>query len=335
MGRLLVRVRSIAATSALLLGILGSPARAQNAAAETLFADGERLLKEGKVAEACDAFDASNRVEARAGTLINLGLCREQNHQLASAWSAFKDALSRAKDPKKKEIAGQRVASIEPRLSFLTISVPDESRVDGLVVTRGGSPVDPALWNRAIPVDGGTYVISGKAPGHEEWSTTVEVPVELGKVSVDVPRFKELVKLVTPPGPPVGPTPPSPPPPKDLGATEPGMFTTKRKVAIGVAGVGVVAVGAAVLLGIQAKGLQDDAYALCPDPKVPCSRGDDANDLMDRGRSKATAANIAYGVGAAAVIGAAVLWFVGAPERADARVSVTPRSNGLDVMVRF
>lgn len=332
MGRLLARVRSIAATSAVLLGILGAPARAQNAAAETLFADGERLLKEGKVAEACDAFDASNRVEARAGTLINLGLCREQNHQLASAWSAFKDALSRAKDPKKKEIAGQRVASIEPRLSFLTISVPDESRVEGLVVTRGGSPVDPALWNRAIPVDGGTYVVGGKAPGHEEWSTTVEVPAELGKVSVDVPRFKEMAKLVTV-TPPVGITPPTPP--KDVVTPAPSMFTTKRKIAIGVAGVGVVAVGAAVLLGIQAKGLQDDAYALCPDPKLPCPRGDDANDLMDRGRSKATAANVAYGVGAAAVIGAAVLWFVGAPEHADARVSVSPRANGLDVMVRF
>lgn len=333
MGRLQVRARSIAAISALSLCMLGTSARAQNAAAETLFADGERLLKEGKIAEACDAFDASNRVEARAGTLINLGLCREQNSQLASAWSAFKDALSRAKDPKKKEIAGQRVASIEPRLSFLTISVPDESRVDGLVVTRSGSPVDSALWNRAIPVDGGTYVISGKAPGHEEWSTTVEVPVELGKVSVDVPRFKELVKLVPTPDPKV--ETPKPDPTKDAVVPAVSMFTPKRKVAVALAGVGVVAVGAAVVLGIQANGLQDDAYALCPDPKVPCPRGAEANDLMDRGRSKATGANVAYGVGAAAVVGAAVLWFIGGPERADSRVTVSPRGRGLDVMVRF
>jgi serine/threonine-protein kinase len=320
------------AISALVLGVLGDPARAQSAAAETLFADGERLLKDGKVAAACDAFEASNRIEARAGTLINLGLCRERNHQLASAWSAFKDALSRAKDPKKQQIAGQHVASIEPRLSYLTISVSDESRIDALTVTRNGSMVDPALWNRAIPVDAGTYTISGKAPGHEEWSTTVEVPIELGKVSVEVPRFKELVKLAPPP--------PDPEPSPNDSATDvvtrsPGMFTPKRTIAVGLAGAGVVAVGAAVVLGIQAKGFRNDAYALCSDPAVPCARGDEANALMDRGRSRATGANIAYGVGAAAVIGAAVLWFVGAPEDSEKRVSITPQARGLRLTVSF
>ena len=135
------RASWIAATSLVVVALLTfgtRPAAAQNAAAEALFSDGEKLLKEGKVAEACDAFEASNRLEPRAGTLVNLGTCREQNHQLASAWSAFKDALSRAKDPKKKKIAETRIKSIEPRLSYLTISVADESRVDGLVVSRDG-----------------------------------------------------------------------------------------------------------------------------------------------------------------------------------------------------
>ncbi|MBL9019535.1 MAG: hypothetical protein JNL83_35425 [Myxococcales bacterium] len=328
-----LRAPSIAAISLILLSISAAPAHAQNAAAEALFSDAERLLKEGKVAEACEAFEGSNRLEPRAGTLINLGLCREQNQQLASAWSAFKDALTRVKDPKKKQLATARVAAIEPKLSYLTISVPDESRVEGLTVTRNGKPVDPALWNRAVPVNGGSYKIGGSAPGHEEWSTTVDVPLELGKISVEVPRFKEITKLVEPPPPPPPSTVTVPPPAEDRDS--PSMFTGKRKLALGVAGVGVLAVGAAIVLGTQANGFQDDAYALCPSPSVACTRADEANDLMEKGRSRALGANIAYGVGGAAVIGAAVLWFTGAPSARERRVSIKPRANGLDLAVRF
>jgi hypothetical protein len=310
---------------------------AQNAAAEALFSDGERLMKEGKLAEACDAFAASNKIEARAGTLLNLGQCREQNGQLASAWSAYKDAITRAKDPKKSQVANERTAAIEPRLSYLTISVPDESRVDGLALTRNGSPVDAVLWNRAIPVDGGTYVISGHAPGHEEWSTTVEVPKEKGKISVEVPRFKDLSKLVTPP--PATPKSELEPVDDDEDTVPaPSMFTSKRKIAIAVGGVGVAAIAAGVFLGIQAKGYQDDAFALCPNPASPCADGDRANDLIDKGQSRALVANVSYGVGAVALIGAGALWFLGAP-KAEAAVAVTPRAGSgtaaIDLTVRF
>ena len=315
--------------------LFGSPrAHAQNAAAEALFTDGERLMKDGKLAEACEAFEGSNRLEARAGTLINLGLCREKNGQLASAWSALKDSLARVQDPKKQQFAIARVNAIEPRLSYLTISVGDESRIDGLVVTRNGQAIDAVLWNRAIPVDGGTYVIAGRAPGHEEWSTTVVVPIEKGKVSVEVPRFKEIAKLVTPP-----PTSTTNTPEDDVENEEPtgtpSMFTSKRKLALGVGAVGVVALAGGVVFGLQAKGFEDDAFALCPDPQVACPDGDRATELSSKSASRGLFANISYGVGAASLIGAGVLWFLGAPVAADANVAVTPRANGLDLTVRF
>ncbi len=312
-------------------------AYAQNAAAEQLFGDGERLLKEGKVVEACEAFAASNRIEARAGTLINLGMCREQTGQLASAWSAYKDALTRAKDPKKQQAANARIAAIEPRLSYLIISVPDESRVDGLGLTRNGIPVDAVLWNRAIPVDGGSYVIAGHAPGHEEWSTTVQVPREMGKVSVEVPRFKDLKKLVT-----IEQQPAKPEPEHvedDEPVPAPGLFTTQRKVALGVVGVGAAAIAGGIVLGMQAKRFEKDAYALCPDAGSPCTDGNRANGLIDKGHQRALFANISYGVGAAALIGAGVLWFLGAPTTPEANVALIPRAGvgmaAIDVTVRF
>src|SRR5690242_3609160 len=329
---------SIAAISAVAIILTSSsPVFAQNAAAESLFNDGERLMKEGKLAEACQAFEASNRVEARAGTLIDLGLCREQNHQLASAWSAFKDALNRVKDPKKQQLATEHANAIEPKLSYLTISVPDESRVDGLALTRNTHPVDPLLWNRAIPVDGGTYVIAGHAPGHEEWSTTVDVPDEGGKISVEVPRFKDLVKLMTPVA--AQPKPEPPPVVHDQPEAGGGMFTMRRKIAVGVGSVGVAALATGIVLGIQARGFEADAVKLCPDPAVPCNDGSRASALTDKGHSRAVAADVTFGVAAASLIGAGVLWLVGAPVDSDSSVAVTPRVGGgtavLDVTGRF
>jgi hypothetical protein len=331
---------SIAAISAIAIILTSSPpVFAQNAAAESLFSDGERLMKAGKLVEACQAFEASNRVEPRAGTLIDLGLCREQNHQLASAWSAFKDALNRVKDPRKQQLATEHANAIEPRLSYLTISVPDESRVDGLSLTRNAVAVDPLLWNRAIPVDGGTYVIAGHAPGHEEWSTTVEVPDEGGKISVEVPRFKDLVKLMTP----VASRPKPEARPRVVqdqpAAVGPGMFTTRRKIAVGLGGVGVAALATGIVLGIQAKGFQHDALELCPEPATPCDDGNRASALTDKGHSRAVLADVSFGVAAASLIGAGVLWFMGAPVDSDRSVAVTPQvgagTAALDLTVRF
>src|SRR5215471_13426301 len=60
------RALSIAAISLL----VSARAHAQSAEAEQLFSDGDRLMKQGKLGEACDAFEASNKLETRAGTLI-------------------------------------------------------------------------------------------------------------------------------------------------------------------------------------------------------------------------------------------------------------------------
>jgi hypothetical protein len=313
-------------------------AAAQNSDAEALFTEAESLESAGKIGEACDAFEASNRIEPRAGTLIRLGQCRENQKHLVSAWSAYKDALTRVKDPAKRQLAEQRIAALEPRLSYLTVLVPDESRIDGLEIKRNGKALDPALWNRAAPVDGGVYTIIGHAPGHEEWSTTVEVAPESDKASIEVPRFKELRKLVD-----------ETPPPDDknkkidddeIGSDTPSMFTGKRKAALGVAGVGVVALAGGIVFGMQAKSLQSEAEELCPNP-VGCANAAEAQEKNDSGHSKALLANVAFGVGGAAVIGAAVLWFTGAPKATSAEESVgvaphiAPGYTGVSVRLKF
>jgi hypothetical protein len=301
--------------SIVVISALAGRAAAQSAEAEGLFNEGDRMMASGKIAEACDAFEASNRIEQRAGTLVRLGECREQNHQIASAWSAYKDALTRAKDPRKREIASAKAAALEPRLSYLTVSVPEESRVDGLQLTRNGQLLDRGLWNRAVPIDGGTYVIGGRAPGHEEWTVTVEVPVESGKASVDVPKFKEIAKLVE-----LSKTD------GDEETDEPRpakLWTPKRKIAVGLGAGSVLALATGAVLGVQAHNKQSSADALCPDPSAPCRDALRADDLNHSGHTFALGADAALGLGAGLAIAAGVLWFVGAPEQATT-VAITP-----------
>lgn len=190
-------IAAISVAFGILFGI--SRAHAQNAQAENLFDEGNKLMADGKLAQACTAFEASNRIERRAGTLIRLGECREQNHQFASAWSAYKDALNLATDPRKRKFATDKAAALESRLSFLTVAVSDSSRIRGLVVTRDGVSLDPMLWNRALPIDGGDYVIVAQAPGYKAWPKTVHVPVDGAKLRIDVPALaKAIVKSALP-----------------------------------------------------------------------------------------------------------------------------------------
>jgi len=84
---------SILAIAAWLIIASPTPARAQSAEAEVLFREGKRLMKEGKLAEACDKLEASDRLESSIGTLLNLADCREKNKQLVSAWLAFHKAV--------------------------------------------------------------------------------------------------------------------------------------------------------------------------------------------------------------------------------------------------
>jgi len=334
------------AAAALPRAAIAQPATA-SVEAEALYQRGHALLKAGKTAEACDAFDASLRVEASTGTLLNLARCREESGQLATAWALFLRAASSAQNEGARARAAEarrRAQSLEPRLSQLTLSVPEASRISGLEVTRDGQPIDPLLWNQGVPLDGGVYVIEAKAPGNEAWSTRVTVPAEGGRVSVEVPRFKSLSELAS--GEPPAAAPASDEPraaarpaaAARAAAPTPGRWTTLRFAAAGSAVVGVAAIAAGAWFGAAASDAAERANALCP--TGACSDPEGLR-LADESRSKALTANVSFAVGGAAVVGAAVLWFLGAPDDPDDRrtLALVPvmsaSASGLAVRGRF
>lgn len=284
---------------------LAAPAAAQNVEAEALFRDGKRLMKEGKLGEACDKFEASERLESSVGTLLNLADCREKNGQIATAWGLFLEAERQTRSDKSQKALGKtardRAGKLEPRVSYLIINVPDDSRVDGLVITRNGEPVDELTWNRAIPVDGGQYLIAGKAPGHEEWSTSVTVDAEKDKESVDVPKFKSLPAVVDDPK----QLPVEDPEDPDGIERPPGSsgMSGKRKVAIGVGVLGVVALGAAGYFELDAR----DLYQASVDETDDARQDALYQDAVSRRKLA-----IGTAIGGGVCVGvAAFLWFTG------------------------
>lgn len=116
-----------------LLLALGVPAgaRAEQASdpamAQTLFEAGCALMADGKVDEACSKFEASNKLDPSAGTLLNLGRCYEAQGKTASAWAAYKRAIgiARSTGHVRHLQAGEELSgSIEPRLSKLVVRAP-------------------------------------------------------------------------------------------------------------------------------------------------------------------------------------------------------------------
>jgi hypothetical protein len=303
----------------------GGRARAQSPEAEVLFSDGNRLMTEGKLAEACEAYAASNHIEPRAGTLLRLGECREKNQQLASAWSAYRDALARAQNPRYRVLARAKVNTLEPRLSTLTMVVADDHRVDGMTVVRNGAVFDAVLWNRPLPVDGGDYVIIGRAPGFQEWQTTVHVPVEGGQITVEVPRLDAL---------PAAPAPPPPPAPVEparpvevVAAAHPS-----RVVPIAVGAGGLALLGGALGFELSAESKYSDAKA---ELKSQTHR----NALYD---SANTRRYVAEGLAAGGITaGAAAVWLYlrdrehAPPAKLAQSVEVVPTASGLAVWGRF
>lgn len=188
---LLVAVLSVVAPRA-------SFAQSLIAQAQSLFDQGQELLSAGKFAEACAAFQASHKLDPAVTTLLNLADCRAQNAQLATAWGHFLEAERMANATANKKlatIAARHAARLKPRLSKLVIVVPPDHQLPGLLLLRGDEPIDSATWNHALPVDGGPYQLTAKAPGRQPWTTTIQIKPERDVQTIEIPSFSVESRL--------------------------------------------------------------------------------------------------------------------------------------------
>lgn len=331
----LVRPRWIALLFTLEVLVAAPAAHAQSAEAEVLFREGRRLIKAGKLEAGCDKIEASEKLESSVGTLLNLGDCREQAGRYASAWAAFKKAESTAKirggDEKRRNEASKRALRLEPKLSQLVIMVP--TKISGLVVKRDDEVIDAAMWSTPLPLDPDTYTVTAEAPGYKPWKTEVNVGTKLRRVVVTVPMLERAPEPVraqeklAPTELPAAAVVIPPPAVVVEKRSSPSMWTTSRKVALGVGVLGLAAAGTGVYFGMRSKDLEDRANEVCPgticdDPT--------ALDDNDKAQDYARNANILYAAGGALVVASAVIWIVGGPDQ-EVRVSPTVGAGGAGV----
>jgi len=171
----------------------GAQSASDSATAQALFDRGKALMSAGKYTEACPAFEESERIEARSGTLLNLAACYEQMGRLASAWSTFLEAAALAKatgNADRERGARERAAALAPQLSNLTINAPSAVLTPGLEISRDGRIVGAAQLGLALPANAGAHVVSAKAPGRKPWRTTVTVRGGASTTTVDIPDLE-------------------------------------------------------------------------------------------------------------------------------------------------
>lgn len=315
------------AFAAVLLSSSGAFAQSAGAQAEILFRQGRDLMAAGKIAEACSSFQESQKLEPTVATLLNLAACREKNGQLATAWGLFLDAERQTRsatsaDRQLHDSAAKRAASLEARVSKLEIDVPDASKVDGLEIKRDNERIGSATWNRALPVDGGTYTISASAPDSQTWSTQITIANEHDSKKVEIPKLTAAPAQVT-----AAPTTTisNSAARTDLNEQRSPSSGPSRAVPIAIGAGALVLLGGALTFDLWG----DSTYS---DAKAETTNQARRDDLYNSANTKRYTA-IGLGVAGVAAGGVAV-WMLlrgGEHEADETAIHVVPTLNGLAI----
>jgi hypothetical protein len=107
---------------------------------------------------------------------------------------------------------------------------------------------------------------------------------------------------------------------------EPSSWTARRKLALATALVSVAAAGGGGALAYSAHTKDREASTLCP--QAACADASTANALVHAARTRASEADVAFGLAAIAAVGAGLLWFRAAPPRHLHDVGLAPMIGG-------
>lgn len=281
-------------------------ARAQGssskAAAEALYQQGKSLFDAQKYAEACEKFDASQKLDPAIGTLLFLGDCYEKQNKKASAWASFKEAasLAQARNDDRQKIAEVRAAALLPQVSRLIIRVSEPTlALERFTLRRDGVEMPTASLGAPLPVDAGTVKLEAVAAGHEPYVTTVTVPDGGKEITVDIPMLTARA------GPTPSPLPTVPEPDTSAEEADDGSASTALLVsgiAVGALGLAGVAVGSA--FGIMARDSRDASLMRCRTETFCSAEG---VTLRDDAQDEATVSTITFIVGGVLAAGGITL----------------------------
>jgi hypothetical protein len=185
----------------LALVLAAAPAHADEAGdrAVQLFKRGRELMGQGKIAEACQAFENSLVLDAVLGTKLNLGECMAKLGRNADAYRMFeaaeKDATSQ-NSPGRAKYAREQLTALKSKVAFVRLTI-DEPSLTGLTLELGpvGSPrpLPRDVWGEPHVVDPGAIVVVARAPEHVD----LEVKQSIAAGAEATLRIAKLERVTT------------------------------------------------------------------------------------------------------------------------------------------
>lgn len=286
--------------------LCGLAAAAHADRADQLFKKGKKLLAEKKYAEACTAFEQSDRIDPEIGAKLNVARCYQEWGKLATAWRWYIDAeqmASKAGDERAPKIRAL-IDDLDRDVPRLTLRLPPDAITERVEIRLDGVALEFATLGDERRVD----------PGRHEIDTVVDGEGSPRKITVDRGSKLEVPLQV-----PTRRSPPRPAPdrPAPVAAPATDRGRTRRLIGLGASGAGAVAVGFAGILTLRAR--SDYQHALAGYCSGAIDMCDDTG--LSRTHSARHRANIATAVtlgGLAAVAAGLVVYFTTpAAERGD------------------
>ena len=192
------------------------------------------------------------------------------------------------------------------RVEITATPVETELSIDGNVVASH-------RLNLHVPNDRGIHVLSASAPGYVTWKGAMIVRGEGAIVTVIVPPLGDAKSVAAAGG----------------GAN----LGWKRIAALGLGGLGALAIGGGLAAAISAKSRYDDASTHCD--ATGC---DEVGASIQSGAvAQGNLGTVFIGLGLVSIAGGVYLWITGAPERktasaapsTSARIELRPLGTGL------
>lgn len=315
-----LKLAVLAATLSLASGALAqdAPKTENQLKAGALFAEARKLVEAGDYRQACPKFEQSLRLNVGIGVQFNLADCWERTGRTASAYALFKGAAATARaagQSEREQVAQARAVALEPRLVRLLLEVRSTDKE--LTIRRNQVIVEHFDWDTALPIDSGSYLIEASAPGKKPWSTRVTVPnTATDPISVVIPPLVDEAGVCEPGAAPApalvdGPRRPLHVEPAPVPPPEPAPRSKRRiTYTVALAGVGVAALGLGTGFALVSRSKNDSAKEICPS-SVDCTRAQIYNHgaYLEDAKTFRTWSYVGFGVGGAALVGAAVLYF--------------------------
>src|ERR1700730_15879131 len=114
------------------------------AAAQSLFDEAKRLMKEERYALACPKFEESQKMDPGLGTQFHLANCWQHIGRTARAWALFREIEAGARTLWQgggARVAHVRAAALEPWLSKFEIEPHQAGGMPGVEIRRDGIEV--------------------------------------------------------------------------------------------------------------------------------------------------------------------------------------------------